>query len=189
MTIDHRPSPGALREGSAGTWTIDPERSVARFSMKYLVVATLRGSLGSIEGAIVIAEEAPTRSAVTASIDAATLSTGIRLRDRHLRSSDFFDVKRFPKITFRSARVDRIDSSNFHVVGDLTIRDITKEVALDTEYEARTADADGSRRAAFTATTVLSRREFGLGHKSIEKAGIASDRVTVILQISAVSAI
>lgn len=157
--------------------------------MPYLVVATLRGSLGSVEGAIVIDEEAPSCSAVTASIEVATLNTGIPLRDRHLRSSDFFHVECFPKITFRSVRVDKIDSSNFRIVGNLTIRDITKEVALDTVYEGQTEDADGSRRAAFTASTILSRREFGLGRKSIDAAGIASDRVTVTLHLSAVSAI
>ena len=133
-------------------------------------------------------DEAPDRSGVTATIEVATLNTGIPLRDTHLRSSDFFDVERFPKITFRSGRVDMIDDSNFRIAGNLTIRDVTKEVELDTMYEGQTLGPDGSRRAAFTATTVLSRREFGLG-KAVAAVGIASDRVAVTLQLSAVAAI
>jgi polyisoprenoid-binding protein YceI len=157
--------------------------------MTYLVVATLRGSLGSIEGAMILDEDDPGRSAVTASIDVATLNTGSRLRDAHLRSSDFFHAERFPKATFRSARVETIDARNFRVVGDLTIRYMTKEVALDTVYDGQIPDANGSRRARFTATTILSRREFALGKRApIETAGlIAGDRVTVTLDISAVA--
>lgn len=158
--------------------------------MTYLVVATLRGSLGSVEGALILDEDNPSRSAVTASIDVATVNTGSRLRDAHLRSSDFFHAKRFPQMTFRSARVEKLYARNFRVVGNLTIRDITKEVVLDTVYDGQAADADGARRARFTATTILSRREFGLGSRApIETAGlIASDRVTVTLDISAVAA-
>ncbi len=157
--------------------------------MTYLVVATLRGSLGSIEGTLILDEDDPSRSAVTASIDVATMNTGSRLRDTHLRSSDFFDADRFPVITFRSLRVETIDARRLRVVGGLTIRDITKEVALETVYEGQAADANGSRRARFTATTILSRREFGLGKRApIETAGlIAGDRVTVTLDISAVA--
>ena len=156
--------------------------------MPYLILATLKGSLGSVEGTIVLDEEIPSRSAVTATIEVATLNTGIPLRDKHLRSSDFFDVERFPQLTFRSGRVDTIDGTNFRIAGNLTIRDITKEVALDTVYEGQTADPDGPRRAAFNATTILSRREFGLG-KSVDVPGIVSDRVTVTLRLSAVSAL
>ncbi len=157
--------------------------------MTYLVVATLRGSLGSVEGAMILDEDNPSRSPVTASIDVATLNTGSRLRDAHLRSSDFFHADRFPVMTFRSLRVEKIDTKSLRVVGGLTIRDITKEVALDTVYEGQAADANGSRRARFTATTILSRREFALGKRApIETAGlIASDRVTVALDISAVA--
>lgn len=158
--------------------------------MTYLVVATLAGSLGSVEGAMILDEDNPSRSAVTASIDVRTLNTGNRLRDAHLRSSHFFHAERFPAITFQSARLEKIHTGSFRVVGNLTIRNITKEVALDTVYDGQAADANGSRRARFTATTILSRREFGLGRRAtIDAAGlIASDRVAVTLDISAVAA-
>ena len=113
--------------------------------MTYLVVGTLRGSLGSVEGVMILDEDNPSRSAVTASIDVATLNTGSRLRDAHLRSSDFFHADRFPVMTFRSLRVEKIDTKSLRVVGGLTIRDITKEVALDTVYEGQAADANGYR--------------------------------------------
>ena len=190
MTAGHDPSFATARESSAGSWTIDPLRSVARFTMTYLVVATLRGSLGSVKGEMVLDEDNPSRSSVMASIDVASVHTGSRLRDAHLRSSDFFDAKRFPQITFRSSRVEKTDARNFRVVGDLSIRGITKEVVLETAYNGQAVDADGARRARFVATTILSRREFGLGRRApIETGGlIASDRVSVTLDIGAVAA-
>jgi polyisoprenoid-binding protein YceI len=178
------------RAGSeTGRWTIDARTSVARFTMSYLVVATLKGSLGAIEGELTIDEERPDRSVVSAFISVSTMNTGNRLRDAHLRSGDFFDVERFPRITFQSARVDKVHDRRFRVVGDLTIRDITKEVELDAAHD-ESIDELGQRHARFTATTTLSRKEFGVGQRTpIETAGlIASDRVSVTLDIRATAA-
>ncbi len=176
-------------ESSIGNWKIDPNTSVARFTMSYLVLATLKGTLGSIEGALVIDEANHGRSAVKASVGVATLNTGSSLRDKHLRSADFFDVARFPKVTFHSSRVEEIGVRLFRVIGDLTIRDFTREVELDAAYDESIGES-GSRRARFSATTALSRREFDLGRRGpLETAGfIASDRVTVTLDIRAVAA-
>lgn len=158
--------------------------------MTYLVIATLRGTLGSIDGTMILDEGNPSHSSVTASIDIAAVNTGMRLRDAHLRSGEFFDAARFPKVTFQSTYVEKIAADNFRTVGDLTIRDITQEVVLDTSYEGQTVDSDGSRRARFAATTILSRRAFKLGRRTpIETAGtIASNEVQVRLDISAVAA-
>jgi len=168
-------------------WTIDPANSVARFEMTYVVFATLKGTLGAVEGALHLDERDPSRSSVTAAISVASLKTGNRLRDRHLRSSDFFDATRFPTITFRSARVEALDSNDLRVVGDLTIRGITHEVQLAAQYDVQADDPNGTQRARFTATNTLSRHAFGLGKRTpIEKSGlIASDHVTVTLDISA----
>ena len=103
--------------------------------MSYVVFATLKGSFGSIHGELVIDEAHPDRSVVNASIEVGTLTTGNRLRDAHLRSGDFFDVDRFPEITYESRHVERTVGSQFHVVGALTIRETMKEVELEAEYE------------------------------------------------------
>lgn len=179
------PAPNA-----ASVWTIDPADSVARFEMTYVVFATLKGTLGAVEGALHLDARDPSRSSVTASINVASLNTGNRLRDRHLRSSDFFDAKRFPTITFRSTRVEPLDDDHLSVVGDLTIRGVTLEVELAANYDLQADAANGTLRARFTATTTLSRRAFGLGKRTpIEKSGlIASDNVTVTLDITAIEA-
>ena len=157
--------------------------------MTYLVVATLRGTLGSIEGTMTLDEDDPTRSSVIASIRVDTLTTGNRLRDAHLRSSDFFDVRRFPFVTFKSRRVEQLDAGSLRVAGDLTVCDITHEVALEVAYGEQPLGEDGVRRATFTASTTLSRRAFGLGTRTkVETAGglVVSDRVAVTLDISAI---
>ncbi len=174
---------------ATGRWTIDPENSVARFSMKYVVFATLKGRLGAVEGTLYLNDHKPDRSSVAASIAVATLDTGNRLRDRHLRSRDFFDATRFPAITFQSTRVERMDDNEFRVVGALTIRDITRKVELDAVFDDDSQDAGGASPARFTATTTLSRRAFGLGRSAPAGAAraIASDNVTVTLNINALA--
>lgn len=154
--------------------------------MSYLAFARLNGRFGTVEGTLTIDEVDPARSSVTALIDVTTIDTGIRLRDAHLRSSEFFDASRYPQMTFRSTFVENVSDSSWRVVGDLTVRDITKEVVLQTVYEGQTPHPDGSRRAAFSASTILSRRAYGLGRRG--GGVIVSDRVDVSLQITAVSA-
>lgn len=172
---------------TTGKWTIDPANSVAEFTMKYALFATLKGRLGAIEGALILDQRNPSRSSVTASIAVERLHTGNPLRDRHLRSRDFFDAKRYPTITFQSARVERVDSERFHVVGALTIRDITRKVELDAQFDDQSHTGDGASPVRFTATTTLSRRAFGLGRGAPAGAAnaIASDNVTVTLRIAA----
>lgn len=157
--------------------------------MTYLVVAKVEGRLGSIEGAIMIDARDLAASSVHASIDVSGIDTGIRLRDKHLRSHDFFDVKRFPRVTFTSDGVEAISTDSFRVRGALTIRDVTQPVDLDVTFEDAADGADGQRRARFAASAVLSRRAFGLSGRAPSGPGglIASDRVDVVLHICAVA--
>lgn len=152
--------------------------------MSYLGFSRLNGRFGTVEGELTIDEGDTARSSVTALIDVTTIDTGIRLRDAHLRSSQFFDASRYPQMTFYSTFVEKVGDGSWRVVGNLTVRDITKEVVLQTVYEGQTPHPDGSRRAAFSASTILSRRTFGLGRSG---GVIVSDRVNVSLQITAVS--
>lgn len=147
--------------------------------------ATLSGRFGSLEGDLTIDERDPARSSAHASIDVTTIHTGIGLRDAHLRSSQFFHVSEFPRMTFRSTRIEQLDDSHWKVIGNLTVRDVTKEVVLGTEFQGLLPTSDTSRHARFSAAAVLDRRDFGLG---LHGPGvIVGDHVSVSLQISAIS--
>lgn len=169
-------------------WTIDPAHSIAEFAVRHMMVSTVKGRFRSMEGVITLDEERPERSSVVATIDVASIDTAEPDRDAHLRSDDFFNAERFPKMTFRSTRVERIDDEHWKVYGDLTIRDVTKEVVLDTELEGRVKDPWGNERIGFSASTELNRKEFGLRWNQVLETGgvVVGDRVKVSLHIEAV---
>ena len=170
------------------TWTIDPTHSIAEFSVKHLVVATVKGRFRDFEATLNIDEANPENSAVTASIDVASIDTNVPDRDAHLRSDDFFNAEQYPKITFASTRVEKSGESGYNVHGELTIRDVTKPVVLTTEFEGQIDDPWGNHRAAFTATTQISRKEFGVKwSQALETGGlVVSDDVKITLHVEAV---
>jgi polyisoprenoid-binding protein YceI len=170
------------------TWTIDPVHSIAEFSVKHMVIATVKGRFRSLSGTLTVDEANPANSRVEASIDVASIDTGDPQRDAHLRSDDFFNAERFPQMTFRSTRVEHVEDDRWKVYGDLTIRDITREVVLDTEFDGRTVGLYGKEVAAFTATTELNRKDFGLRWNALLETGgaVVGDRVRVTLHIEAV---
>ena len=171
-------------------WTIDPAHSIAEFSVKHMMISTVKGRFATLEGAAEIDVENPFLSSVRASIDVASITTNEPQRDAHLRSDDFFNAEKFPKITFVSKRVERVDAENYRVVGNLTIRDVTKEVVLDTEFEGQVRDPYGNDRAGFTATAQISRGEFGVNFNGLLETGgvIVSDKVKITLHIEAIRA-
>lgn len=170
------------------TWTIDGAHSIAEFAVKHMMVSTVKGRFRALRGIVRIDDERPERSTVEAEIDTASIDTGVEQRDEHLRSDDFFNAERFPRITFRSTVAARAADDRWRVTGDLTIRDVTRPVTLDTEFEGETIDAYGQRRAAFTATTTINRRDFGLNWNGMIEAGgvVVQDKVKVTLHIAAV---
>jgi polyisoprenoid-binding protein YceI len=131
------------------TWNIDPTHSIAEFSVKHLVVTTVKGRFRDLAGVIYIDEVQPENSVVEAKIAVATIDTNLEERDNHLRSDDFFNAEKFPYITFRSGRVERVDEKRFTLTGELTIRDVAREVELAGEYEGQVDDPWGNHRAAF----------------------------------------
>lgn len=173
---------------AVSTWTIDPAHSIAEFAVRHMMVSTVKGRFRSMEGTITLDEEQPERSSVVASIDVASIDTAQPDRDAHLRSDDFFNAERFPKMTFRSTRVERVDDERWKIYGDLTIRDVTKEVVLDTEFDGRVNDPWGNERVGFSATTELNRQDFGLRWNQLLETGgvVVGDRVKVSLHIEAV---
>jgi len=170
------------------TWTIDPTHSIAEFAVKHLVITTVKGRFRDLEGTIEIDEAQPENSSVEAKIAVASVDTNVEDRDKHLRSDDFFNAEQFPYLTFRSTRIERLGEERFKLIGELTIRDVTKEVDLDGEYEGQIADPWGNQRAAFTATTQISRKEFGIRwNQALETGGaVVGDNVKITLHLEAV---
>src|SRR5215475_7322581 len=127
-------------------WNIDATHSSINFSVRHMVVAKVRGRFTKYVGTVELEADDLTRSSVLATIDAASIDTGTAQRDDHLRSADFFDVEKFPELRFRSSRIEKIDDERYRLIGDLTIRDVTREIALDVEYGGRATDPWGNER-------------------------------------------
>lgn len=169
------------------TWKIDPVHSNVEFSVRYAMVSTVRGHFGSYEGTITLDSENPANSKAVGTIDATSIDTANEMRDNHLRSGDFFEVERTPRITFESTRVEP-SGSTWKVYGNLTIRGVTKAVVLDTEYLGQMKDAFGNERVGFEATAQINRKDFGLNWNApLEQAGglLVSDNVKLTLNVSA----
>jgi len=173
---------------ATGTWTLDKSHSNVDFQVKHLVISTVRGHFRDFDATLHIDEDEPENSSVTASIDVASIDTNEPNRDAHLRSDDFFNADDFPKITFESTRVERLDGTDFRLTGNLTIRDITRPVVLDGEYGGRIEDPWGNERIAFKAHTEISREAFNVRwNQLLEAGGVAvSDRVKISLYVEAV---
>lgn len=171
------------------TWTIDPAHSAASFSLKHMIVATVRGHLGGLEGAIDFDEAAPERSSVEVRIPTATITTGVEARDDHLRSSDFFDAEKFPFMVFQSTAIEP-EGGAYKIRGDLTIRNITHPVVLETTLAGIVPGMQGGRLAAFEAHTRIRRADWGLNwNKAIESGGwVVGDEIRIDLDMEAVEA-
>ena len=174
-------------------WKLDPSHSVVEFSAKHMMITTVRGQFGTVEGEIVVNEENPAQSSVAVEIDATGIDTRAEQRDTHLRSADFLDVENFPKITFRSTRIEgryREPGDRFKVIGDLTIRGTTREVTLDATYEGAGKDPWGGERVSFSADTKIDRRDFGLvWNVGLEAGGVlVGHDIKIHLEAQAVKA-
>lgn len=158
------------------TWQLDPAHSSVQFAVKHMMMTTVRGRFKGVQATLRGDRDHPADAGVEATLEVATIDTGVADRDTHLRSPDFFDADNFPKITFRSKRVEtppKQEGDRFRVIGDLMIRDTAMEVALDCVYEGRGADPWGKTRAGFTFHTELDRREWGLKwNQTLETGGV-----------------
>jgi len=144
------------------SWTLDKVHSNVGFSVRHMMVSKVKGRFGEFDAAIAINEAEPTRSSLEARVQVASIDTREAPRDAHLRSADFFDADNHPEMVFRSTRVESAADGKLRLVGDLTIRGTTKEVALDGEYEGPLTDMQGQRRFGFELTGRVDREAFGL---------------------------
>jgi polyisoprenoid-binding protein YceI len=144
-------------------WNIDSAHANANFAVRHMMVSTVRGRLGKVEGTLHFDPDNPEDGSVEVTIDAASIDTGISDRDNHLRSPDFLNVEEFPTITFKSTKVDVTDEDEGKVYGDLTIRDVTRPVVLEVEYlGVNTNPFDNSKAVGFEAITKINREDWGL---------------------------
>jgi polyisoprenoid-binding protein YceI len=167
------------------TWTIDASHSHLAFAVKHLMISTVRGQFSDVTGSATWNAEEPARSRVEVRIGTASIDTREPQRDAHLRSADFFDAERFPALTFVSRRVEGDLSGQFTLVGDLTIRDVTREVVLKGSAEGVTNDPWGGERAGFSATGTINRRDFGLTWNQALEAGgvVVGDEVKLSIDV------
>ena len=162
----------------AGTWALDTTHTDVSFTARHLMVTKVRGRFAVSGGNVTIAEN-PLESSVEAFIDVASVNSGEAGRDEHLRSADFFDAEHYPTITFRSTKVEAAGDGEYKLTGDLTIKDVTKPVTLELEYLGTVASPWGDQRAGFSATTEISRKEWGIEYNMALEAGgvVVGDKI------------
>jgi polyisoprenoid-binding protein YceI len=169
-----------------GTWTIDAVHSDVSFSVRHMMVSKVRGRFSKFEGQLVTTEN-PLESSVTASIDLTSIDTNNADRDAHIKSKDFFEVETYPTMTYRSTGL-RADGEDFVLDGELTLRGVTKSVPLKLELGGFGPDAYGGQRAGFSATTEISRNDFGVDiHMPLDGGGVViGDKISIHLEIEAI---
>ena len=161
---------------SADTWQIDPVHSTVGFSVRHMTISTVRGQFDKVAGTITANDNDPATAVIEATIDTASIDTRSADRDSDLKSANFLDVAKYPTMTFKSKKIEAAGPGKYNVVGDLTLHGVTKEVTLAVEAtDAPIKDPWGNTRAGASATTTISRKDFGLTwNKMIEAGGAVS---------------
>jgi polyisoprenoid-binding protein YceI len=177
-------------ERGTAVWNIDPTHTHAEFGVRHLMISTVKGHFSDVAGTVIVEDGDATTAQVDVTIGVASIDTRVEQRDQHLRSPDFFDVERFPALTFRSTKVERAGEDRFRVLGDLTIRDVTRPVTLEVEGTGGLTDPWGNERAGYAATTRINRKDFGLNwNQALETGGVlVGDDVKISLEVELVRA-
>ena len=176
---------GTSQTPKATQWQIDPAHSAAHFSVRHLMISNVRGDFSKISGNPVLDPADLTRSTVEVSLETATINTREPQRDEHLRSADFFDVAKYPAMTFRSKQITAFGAGRFKLAGNLTIRGVTREVTFDVEGPAPAIkDPWGNVRTGVTATAKINRKDFGLVWNTLIEGGgvVVGDEVSITFE-------
>ena len=172
-------------------WNIDPVHSSAQFKVKHMMISNVKGEFTAVTGALTLDEKDITKSRIEASIDATTINTREAQRDAHLKSADFLDVEKFPTLSFKSTRVTKTGDGELSITGDLSIHGVTRSVVFEVEgVSAPTKDPWGNTRIGLSASTRISRKDFGLTwNTALETGGIlVGEEVTIALDVQFVKA-
>ncbi|MFE4867627.1 YceI family protein [Streptomyces sp. NPDC056682] len=185
-TIEVDPALAAL----SGTYTIDPSHSSIGFTVRHAMVTNVRGSFADHEGTLILDGTNPATSAASIDVRIASVDTGIADRDDHLRSADFFDAEQFPLMSFRSTEAQELGGDKYRMVGDLTIKGVTRPLAIDLEFNGTATDPYGNQRIGFEGSAEILRSDWGLTwNAALETGGVVvSDKVKLTFDISAIKA-
>jgi polyisoprenoid-binding protein YceI len=169
------------------TYSIDPAHSRMGFTVRHMGFSKVRGSFEQFEGTVRIAAEDISTLEASATIKSETITTNDQNRDTHLRSEDFFQVEKHPTITFKSREVRNVSGNRFVLVGDFTLRGVTRQIELKAEYLGSGTDPWGGKRVAFEGTTTINRKEFGLNWNALLETGgfLVSEEVEISLEVQA----
>ncbi len=170
-------------------WEIDPAHSDATFSVKHMMFTTVRGHFNVLSGHLHIDEQNPANSWVDAQVNASSIDTRDSNRDNHLRSPDFFDVEKYPTVTFKSTKVEPIGGNEYNVTGDLTIRGVTKPVTFKAEYQGQGKNPYGLLVAGLSAKSKINRKDWGLTwNVGLEAGGVlVSEQVNIEIDLEVVN--
>lgn len=167
------------------TWEIDSAHSHVQFSVRHMMISTVRGEFEEFDGTIDFDADNPQNSSAEVKIDASSINTRETDRDNHLRSDDFLNAEEYPYLIFKSKRVEQLDDDRGRLVGDLTIRGVTNEVALDVEYQGMAKSPWGQVSAGFSASTTINRKEWGLTwNQALETGGVlVGDKIKIDVEV------
>ncbi|MFD9409413.1 YceI family protein [Streptomyces sp. NPDC059989] len=183
-TLDVDPALAAL----TGDYTIDAAHSSIGFTVRHAMVTNVRGSFAEHEGTLHLEGADPSRSTASIDVKIASVDTGIADRDGHLRSGDFFDAEAFPLMTFRSTEASPLGGDTYRITGELTIKDVTRPLSIDLEFNGSATDVYGNERVGFEGSAEILRSDWGLTWNAALEAGgvMVSDKVKLTFDISAV---
>ncbi len=178
-------SASAQNESTRTVWSVDKAHTSVEFAVKHMMFTTVRGRFAEFEIDVDFDETNPERSTLEARVEAATIDTRDVNRDAHLRSADFLDAEKYPQLVFKSRRIERASNGRYRIIGDLTIRGVTREVVLDTEFVGTGKNPWGANVAAFSAETKIDRKDFGLNWNAALEAGgwLVGDEVKIQLEV------
>ncbi len=173
---------------TAATYDLDPAHSGATFKVRHMMISNVQGKFTGLKGTVEFDPAKPSATTIEATIHAATVDTGEPKRDEHLKSPDFFDVAKYPTLSFKSKSVTKAGDNKYKVAGDLTIHGVTKRVVLDVETTPEMKDPWGNNRFGASATTRVNRTDFGLTwNKALETGGVlVGDDIAITLELEMV---
>lgn len=176
------------KQSEKKVWSLDRVHSSVEFAVKHMVITTVRGRFDNFDVEVDFNVDNPEVSAVEAKIETASIDTRAADRDAHLRSADFLDAENYPYITFKSSRIEKAGDERYRIYGDLSIRGVTKEVVLNTEFAGLGKSPWGKQVAAFSAETKIDRKEFGLAwNAALETGGmLVGDEVKIHIDVELV---